>query len=56
MLNIKKHMEFLIIKIKMYLCKNNLCVTVTPVYSRVSPMTICMLMKNTLLAAKHEIY
>ena len=29
MLNIKKHMEFLIIKIKMYLCKNNLCVTVT---------------------------
>ena len=34
MLNIKKHMEFLIIKIKMYLCKNNLCVTVTPVQNQ----------------------
>ena len=31
----KKYMEFLIIKIKMYLCKNNLCVTVIPVYSRI---------------------
>ena len=32
------------------------CSYITPVPGGVGPMTICMLMKNTLLAAKHEIY
>ncbi len=33
-----------------------LCSMITPVPGGVGPMTICSLMKNTLLAAKHEIY
>ena len=32
------------------------CSYITPVPGGVGPMTICSLMKNTLLAAKHEIY
>ncbi|MCM1520495.1 MAG: bifunctional methylenetetrahydrofolate dehydrogenase/methenyltetrahydrofolate cyclohydrolase FolD [Lachnoclostridium sp.] len=32
------------------------CSFITPVPGGVGPMTICMLMRNTLLAAKHEIY
>lgn len=32
------------------------CSYITPVPGGVGPMTICMLMRNTLLAAKHEIY
>lgn len=33
-----------------------LCSYITPVPGGVGPMTICMLMKNTLAAAKHEIF
>ncbi len=33
-----------------------LCSHITPVPGGVGPMTICMLMKNTLSAAKHEFY
>lgn len=33
-----------------------LCSWITPVPGGVGPMTICSLMKNTLLAARHEIY
>lgn len=32
------------------------CAYITPVPGGVGPMTICSLMRNTLLAAKHEIY
>ncbi len=32
------------------------CAYITPVPGGVGPMTICSLMKNTLLAARHEIY
>lgn len=32
------------------------CAMITPVPGGVGPMTICSLMRNTLLAAKHEIY
>ena len=32
------------------------CTMITPVPGGVGPMTICSLMRNTLLAAKHEIY
>lgn len=32
------------------------CSFITPVPGGVGPMTICMLMRNTLLAAKHEIF
>ena len=33
-----------------------LCSPITPVPGCVGPMTICMLMLNTLSAAKHEFY
>ena len=33
-----------------------LCSFITPVPGGVGPMTICMLMLNTLAAAKHEYY
>ena len=33
-----------------------LCSHITPVPGGVGPMTICSLMKNTLLAAQHKIY
>ena len=33
-----------------------LCSAITPVPGGVGPMTICMLMLNTLAAAKHEYY
>ena len=33
-----------------------LCSFITPVPGGVGPMTICALMKNTLLAAQHKIY
>ena len=33
-----------------------LCSYISPVPGGVGPMTICMLMRNTLAAAKHEYY
>ena len=33
-----------------------LCKAITPVPGGVGPMTICMLMQNTLAAARHEYY
>ncbi|MDE5921019.1 MAG: bifunctional 5,10-methylene-tetrahydrofolate dehydrogenase/5,10-methylene-tetrahydrofolate cyclohydrolase, partial [Paramuribaculum sp.] len=33
-----------------------ICSWITPVPGGVGPMTICSLMQNTLLAARHEIY
>ena len=33
-----------------------LCTAITPVPGGVGPMTICMLMQNTLAAAKHTYY
>ena len=33
-----------------------ICSAITPVPGGVGPMTICSLMKNTLLAARHDIY
>ena len=33
-----------------------LCTAITPVPGGVGPMTICMLMQNTLAAARHEVY